>query len=154
MRDGRSSDMFGAKLTVSLVWSFNYVYRLVKTAASTDSETSLPDRCSSSSRGVHEPVLGRNEAYELRLLLIPRVFDLRFGINNSVYKRQEMGTTSTGSFASVMKVKGLHSQKIFAAKVPHFKSLDPASKVRGRWESLTKEFQRTVKLQHVGDSRR
>ena len=79
-------------------------------------------------------------------------FDLRFGTNNTVYKREETGTTSTGSFASVMKVKELHSQKIFAAKVPHFKSSDPASKVRGRWESLTEEFQKIVKLQHVGDS--
>ena len=78
-------------------------------------------------------------------------FDLRFGNNNTVYKREETGTTSTGSFASVMKVKELHSQKVFAAKVPHFKSSDPASKVRKRWESLTEEFQNTAKLQHVSD---
>ena len=45
-------------------------------------------------------------------------FDLRFRRNNSVYRWEE--TTSTSSFATVMKVKKLHSQKIFAANVPHF----------------------------------
>lgn len=79
-------------------------------------------------------------------------FDVRFGSNHTVYKSEETRTTSTGSFASVMKVKELHSQKIFAAKVPHFKASDPASKVRKRWESLTEEFRKNIKLQHVGDS--
>ena len=69
-----------------------------------------------------------------------------------MYKREATETTSTGSFASVMKVKELHSQRIFAAKVPHFKWSDPASKFRKRLESLTEEFQKIVKLQHVGDS--
>lgn len=79
-------------------------------------------------------------------------FDLRFGMNNVVYKREDTGSTNIGSFASVMKVKELRSRKIFAAKVPHFKASDPASKVRQRWESLTGEFQKLVKLKHVGDS--
>lgn len=79
-------------------------------------------------------------------------FDLRFGSNNAVYKREERGTTSAGSFASVMKVRELRSQKIFAAKVPHFKASDSASEVRNRWELLTKEFQKIVRLQHVSDS--
>jgi hypothetical protein len=76
-------------------------------------------------------------------------FDLRFGKNNAVYKRE--GTeTSTGSSASVMKVRELRSQRILAAKVPHFKASDPASTVRKRWESMTGEFQKIVKLEHVG----
>jgi len=80
------------------------------------------------------------------------LFDLRFGRNNAVYKREGTGTANTGSFTSVMKVKELRSGKIFAAKVPRFKASDPASKVRMRWESLTAEFQKPVKLEHVGDS--
>jgi hypothetical protein len=76
-------------------------------------------------------------------------FTLRFGRNNTVYKREETGILGTGSFASVMKVKELRSKKIFAAKVPHFKSSDPASQARNRWESLTEEFRKIVELQHV-----
>ena len=78
-------------------------------------------------------------------------FNLRFGENDTVYKMENSGPASTGSFASVIKVKELRSQKIFAAKVPHFKSSDPPSIVRHRWEFLTEEFHKIVKLQHVSD---
>ncbi|PNY27177.1 Protein kinase-like domain protein [Tolypocladium capitatum] len=75
--------------------------------------------------------------------------DIRFGLNNAVYKREEEGYTGAGSFASVMKVKELRTGKSFAAKVPHYKTSDPAGKVRKRWESLTDEFQKLVKLKHA-----
>ncbi|OAP54020.1 hypothetical protein AYL99_11780 [Fonsecaea erecta] len=73
---------------------------------------------------------------------------VRFGSNNTVYRREDEAAVGTGSFASVMKVKELGSKKIFAAKVPHHKLSDPASTARKRWESLTAEFQNIVELQH------
>jgi hypothetical protein len=76
-------------------------------------------------------------------------FIVRFGTDNTAYRREETGTLGTGSFASVTKVKEVHSQRIFVAKVPHFTSSDPASRARNRWESLTQEFRKIVELQHV-----
>lgn len=78
------------------------------------------------------------------------------GPRPSILDLEGTGTTSTGSFVSVMKVREVRSQKIFAAKLPHFilVSSDPASKVRKRWESLTEEFRKTVKLQNEGDHTR
>lgn len=76
-------------------------------------------------------------------------FSMRFGKNNAVYRREDTGIIGTGSFASVMKVKELHSRKVFAAKVPHFKASDPASRARERWESLMEEFNKIVELRHV-----
>lgn len=75
-------------------------------------------------------------------------FDMRFGKNNAVYKRVSAIATS-GSFASVMQVQELRSQKIFAAKIPHFKMADGAGTSRDRLEKLTDEFQKLTTLQHV-----
>jgi len=77
--------------------------------------------------------------------------DLRLGLENAVYKREETAKTNTGSFATVMKVKELRSGKIFAAKVPHFRASDRADKARKRWELVEDEFQKIIKLEHVGD---
>lgn len=76
--------------------------------------------------------------------------DFQLAENNqtNVYKRE--GTdVGVGSFASVMKVRELDSGKCFAAKVPHFKASDAPGKVRDRWESLSKEFQKFTTLKHV-----
>ncbi|KIW22073.1 uncharacterized protein PV07_12535 [Cladophialophora immunda] len=74
-------------------------------------------------------------------------FDLRLGENNTVYRREEPNV-GTGSFATVMKVKELHSKQIFAAKVPHFKASDSSGTARSRLESLTKEFRKIIDLRH------
>lgn len=58
--------------------------------------------------------------------------NLRFGKNNAVRKRKKSGCVNKGNAASVMKVRELESQKIFAAKVLHFKKSHSFSAVRQR----------------------
>lgn len=74
---------------------------------------------------------------------------LRFGSKNTVYKRDEIVGTASGSFGFVMRVHELTSGKVFAAKVPHFKRSDSADRDRQRYELLTAEYQKLVALKHV-----
>ncbi|KAL7783596.1 kinase-like domain-containing protein [Trichoderma ceciliae] len=74
---------------------------------------------------------------------------IRFGpLTNNAYKT-EGPAVGSGSFASVFKVRALKSGKCFAAKVPHYKESDAPGKVRDRWESLSKEFQKLTALKHA-----
>lgn len=75
--------------------------------------------------------------------------NLRFGMSDAVYARDDARDTSVGSFASVFKVKELRSGKMFAAKMPHFNASDTASTARKRWELLTNEFRTMTSLKHV-----
>lgn len=75
--------------------------------------------------------------------------DLRFGKNHAIYKREEVAPISSGSFATVIKVRELQSQRVYAAKIPHFRSSDSAGTARKRWESLKEEFDKITKLRHV-----
>ncbi|KAF2158472.1 hypothetical protein M409DRAFT_38227 [Zasmidium cellare ATCC 36951] len=75
-------------------------------------------------------------------------FHVRLGQHKAVYKLEQTGTSSAGTFASVMRVNELHSGEVFAAKVPHFKMADSAGLVRKRWESLTQEFKNLASLRH------
>ncbi|KAK4551660.1 hypothetical protein LTR86_010991 [Recurvomyces mirabilis] len=59
-----------------------------------------------------------------------------------------IASTRAGSFASVVRVKELGSGKTFAAKVPHFKASDPASRSRKNWEALEEEFKKVINLRH------
>lgn len=76
-------------------------------------------------------------------------FNLRFGGNNTVYIEDRRTPANKGSAGSVMMVRELKSGKAFAAKELWFKSTDSASKRRKRWEQLTEEYQKIVKLKHV-----
>ena len=76
-------------------------------------------------------------------------FTMRFGANNACYKVDDPVQARRGSFASVYRVKELRTGKIFAAKEPHFRMNQSASKSRHRWENLTGEFTRLSKLHHV-----
>ncbi|OAG40895.1 hypothetical protein AYO21_04972 [Fonsecaea monophora] len=63
-------------------------------------------------------------------------FDLRLGNNGTVFRRVRDGHGGVGGFVTVLGFFWeYNSQKIFAAKVPHFKASDPSSVVRKRWES-------------------
>lgn len=73
--------------------------------------------------------------------------DIRFGLNNAVYQQQ--AKLGSGTFATVMKVKELKTKRIFAAKEPHYKESDTPGVVRKRWEALSDEFQKLMKLKHV-----
>ena len=79
-------------------------------------------------------------------------FTMKFGANNACYKVHDPGATRTGSFASVYKVQELRTQKVFAAKVPHFRMTDAASTSRKNWENLKDEFWRLSQLHHVRDA--
>ena len=76
-------------------------------------------------------------------------FNLRFGKNNTVYIEDRKRLASKGSAGSVMMVRETKSGKVFAAKELWFKATDSASERRKRWEELTEEYQKIVKLKHV-----
>lgn len=76
-------------------------------------------------------------------------FNLRFGENNTVYIEDRKRPASKGNAGSVMMVRESKSGKVFAAKELWFKATDSASKRRKRWEELTAEYQKIVKLKHV-----
>ena len=85
-----------------------------------------------------------------RRVLPSTTLDLRFGENDKVYKLEE--SRSSGSSASVVKVRELHSRDVFAAKIPHFKSKELASTIRNRSEVLYEEYEKLKYLKHVSQA--
>lgn len=73
---------------------------------------------------------------------------VRYGPGDTVYVN-EGGPQSSGSFATVVKVREQTSRMVFAAKIPHYNVRDPAGEARNRWESMVGEFTRMSSLQHV-----
>ncbi|KAK4551274.1 hypothetical protein LTR86_011258 [Recurvomyces mirabilis] len=76
-----------------------------------------------------------------------QTFTLRFGQNGVMYKIDDIRSSSTGSFGTVMRVKDNHGG-LFAAKEPHYKSSDDSGQRRKQWEDLKKEFETMSGLRH------
>ncbi|KAK3669467.1 serine/threonine protein kinase [Recurvomyces mirabilis] len=76
-----------------------------------------------------------------------QTFTLRFGQNGVMYKIDDVRSSSTGSFGTVMRVTDNYG-RLFAAKEPHYKANDDSSRRRKQWEDLKKEFETLIALRH------
>lgn len=74
---------------------------------------------------------------------------MRFGEGGKCYKAVDSSESRTGSFASVLKVKEMHSGELFAAKMPHFRTNDLPSMSKERWENLEEERRKLSRVRHV-----
>lgn len=80
-------------------------------------------------------------------------FTMRFGSKGACYKVDDTGTGRAGSFASVSRLKDIRTGKVYAAKVPHFRTKDAPSRSQARWETLKAEFDKISSLHHVSAAR-
>ena len=76
--------------------------------------------------------------------------NVRYGRNNTVYVAG-WGIESKGMHASVMMVKERTTGVTFGAKEPYYRSTDSPDVARKRFETLQREYEDTMKLDHVSN---